>query len=124
VELSKSYSDTRKKVFHYKKTTKSPEPPSEKPIAAKTVKQPDVKKIPTPVFSGSQEDVMEFNDFLHMFQDLIGNNTQYTETAKLMYLKNYLRGNALDTIKDLSNAELATELATIESTFIPPTYIF
>jgi len=63
---------------------------------------------------------MEFNDFLHMFQDLIGNNTQYTETAKLMYLKNYLRENALDTIKHLSNAELAT----IESTFIPPTYIF
>jgi len=78
---------------------------------------------------------MEFNDFLHTFQDLIGNNTQYTETAKLiylasclssrcLYLKNYLRGNALDTIKHLSNAELATELATIESTFIPPTYIF
>ncbi|KAF0301514.1 hypothetical protein FJT64_003138 [Amphibalanus amphitrite] len=64
-----------------------------------------------PLFSGSQDDVMSFNDFLHMYDDLVGNNAAYSNSAKLMYLKSYLRGNALDTIKHLSNDEQNYALA-------------
>ena len=69
------------------------------------IKQPEILKLRMPLFSGTQDDVMSFNDFLKMFDDLIGNNSAYNQSAKLMYLKSYLRGNALDTIKHLSTEE-------------------
>ena len=75
------------------------------------IKQPELQKLKMPLFSGSQDDVMSFNDFLHMYDDLIGENSTYSDTAKLMYLKSYLRGNALDTIKHLSNDEKNYDIA-------------
>ena len=76
-----------------------------------SIKQPELQKLKMPLFSGSQDDVMSFNDFLHMYDDLIGENSTYSDTAKLMYLKSYLRGNALDTIKHLSNDEKNYDIA-------------
>ena len=100
-----TFASSKKAFFSFTKnlakTVKEEQPSIEKP----SIKQPDIQKLRMPLFSGSQDDVMSFNDFLHMFDDLIGNNSAYTDSAKLMYLKSYLRGNPLDTIKHLSNEE-------------------
>lgn len=104
-EVYDTFASSKKAFFSFTKnvakTLKEEQPSVEKP----SIKQPDIQKLKMPLFSGTQDDVMSFNDFLHMFDDLIGNNSTYTDSAKLMYLKSYLRGNPLDTIKHLSNED-------------------
>lgn len=60
-------------------------------------------EVKLPIFHGSQEDVLLFGDFLRQFNDLIGDRSEYSGATKLVYLKSYLRGGALDLIKHLSN---------------------
>lgn len=64
-----------------------------------------VHEIKLPIFHGNQNDVLMFSDFLRQFKDLIGDRSEYTPATKLIYLKSYLRGSALDTIKHLSNED-------------------
>ncbi|KAF0298900.1 hypothetical protein FJT64_003757 [Amphibalanus amphitrite] len=70
-----------------------------------------LKEIKLPTFSGTQADVMEFNDFFTLFEELIGKNSKIGGESKLLYLKTYLRGSALDQIKHLSNDSNNYELA-------------
>ena len=70
-----------------------------------------IREIKLPVFSGHQGDVMEFKDFLTLFMDLVGDNQSYQGASKLLYLKSYLRGSALDVVKHLSNDDESFELA-------------
>ena len=104
-EVYDTYSNSKKTFFNFIKGTTDAVKEERASVNPPTIKQPDIQKLKMPLFSGSQEDVMSFNDFLHMYDDLIGNNCSYSDSAKLMYLKSYLRGNALDTIKHLSNEE-------------------
>jgi hypothetical protein len=71
-----------------------------------------VHEIRIQTFSGSQDDVLQFNDFLHQFDDLIGSrDDMYSNSAKLIYLKSYLKGSALDIIKHLSNEDINYPIA-------------
>ena len=70
-----------------------------------------VHEVKIPTFYGTQEDVLLFGDFLRQFKDLIGDRTEYTAATKLVYLKAYLRGGALDLIKHLSNEDSNYEIA-------------
>ena len=67
-----------------------------------------LREVKLPLFSGHQGDVMEFSDFFGLFEDLVG---KYSGASKLLYLKVYLRGSALDLIKHLSNNDENYNLA-------------
>ena len=103
-EMYDIFSTTKKAFFSFNKENMK-NVKEETGANAQNIKQPEIKKLKMPLFCGSRDDVMSFNDFLKMFDDLIDNNSAYSQSAKLMYLKSYLRGNALDTIKHLSNEE-------------------
>ncbi|KAF0313908.1 hypothetical protein FJT64_015584 [Amphibalanus amphitrite] len=103
-EMYDIFSTTKKAFFSFNNETMK-NVKEETGTNGQNIKQPEIQKLKMPLFSGTQDDVMSFNDFLKMFDDLIGNNSAYNQSAKLMYLKSYLRGNALDTIKHLSTEE-------------------
>ncbi|KAF0297949.1 hypothetical protein FJT64_004676 [Amphibalanus amphitrite] len=103
-EMYDIFSTTKKAFFSFNNETMK-NVKEETGTNEQNIKQPEIQKLKMPLFSGTQDDVMSFNDFLKMFDDLIGNNSAYNQSAKLMYLKSYLRGNALDTIKHLSTEE-------------------
>lgn len=74
--------------------------------------QAKVQEIKLPTFSGSHNEDIQFSDFLNQFEDLIGNRSDtYSGSTKLVYLKSYLRGGALDIIKHLSNENENYEVA-------------
>ena len=110
-EMYDNFSNTKKMFFNFKKGCSKAVKEEQDSAKTSNIKQPDIQKLKMTVFSGSQDDVMSFNDFFHMFNDLIGNNSTYSDSAKLMYLKSYLRGSALDTIKHLSNDKKNYEFA-------------
>ncbi|KAF0309055.1 putative methylmalonate-semialdehyde dehydrogenase [acylating], mitochondrial [Amphibalanus amphitrite] len=112
-EVYDSFSNSKKTFFNFMKNCSKAVKEEQTSVDTASIKRPDIQKLKMPLFSGSQDNVISFNDFLNMFDDLIGNNSAYSNTAKLMYLKSYLRGNALDTIKHLSNDEKSYELARV-----------
>ncbi|KAF0301948.1 hypothetical protein FJT64_025904 [Amphibalanus amphitrite] len=112
-EVYDSFSNSKKTFFNFMKNCSKAVKEEQTSVDTASIKRPDIQKLKIPLFSGSQDNVISFNDFLNMFDDLIGNNSAYSNTAKLMYLKSYLRGNALDTIKHLSNDEKSYELARV-----------
>ncbi|KAF0310722.1 hypothetical protein FJT64_001918 [Amphibalanus amphitrite] len=103
-EMYDIFSTTKKVFFSFNNETMK-NVKEETGTNEQNIKQPEIQKLKMPLFFGTQDDVMSFNDFLKMFDDLIGNNSAYNQSAKLMYLKSYLRGNALDTIKHLSTED-------------------
>ena len=60
-------------------------------------------RLKLPNFSGSQQDVINFPDFLRIFDDLVTNNPRYSDTGKLLYLKSALKNPALSLISVLSS---------------------
>ncbi|KAF0287945.1 hypothetical protein FJT64_013671 [Amphibalanus amphitrite] len=112
-EVYDSFSNSKKTFFNFMKNCSKAVKEEQTSVDTASIKRPDIQKLKMPLFSGSQDNVISFNDFLNMFDDLIGNNSAYSNTAKLMYLKSYLRGNALDIIKHLSNDEKSYELARV-----------
>ena len=73
--------------------------------------QAKVHEVKLP-FSGSQQDVLQFSDFLNQFRDLIGcRNNLYSDCAKQLYLKSYLQGSALYLIKHLLNEDSNYDIA-------------
>ena len=75
------------------------------------VRQASVHEVKLPIFKGSQDDVLLFSDFIRQFKDLIGDRVEYSDSLKLIYLKSYLKGGALDIIKHLSNDNANYQLA-------------
>ena len=61
-------------------------------------------RLKLPNFSGSQQHVINFPDFLRIFDDLVTNNPQYSDTGKLLYLKSALKNPALSLISVLSSS--------------------
>ena len=62
------------------------------------------------IFYGDR-DRYDFKSFLAQFDNLIGCKNSLTNSAKLQYLKSYLRGNAYRLIKHLSNSDENYEIA-------------
>ena len=65
---------------------------------------PKLQQIHITPFSGDK-DVLEFSDLLKSFNDLVGDRSNLTKSAKLIYLKSFLSGGALDCVKHLSNED-------------------
>lgn len=82
-------------------------------ITSQTVKLPEIK---IPIFSG---DAAEWNSFYDLFTKLILNNSDLDDIQKLIYLKGYLKGEALSLIQNLSlvGANLQTALKLLEDRY-------
>ena len=63
-----------------------------------------------PSFYGDK-DRHDFKSFLEQFENLIGSKSSLTDSAKLQYLKSYLRGNAYKVIQHLSNSNENYDIA-------------
>ncbi len=64
--------------------------------------QPKVKRIEIPSFNG---DILKFNSFRGLFENLVHNNPDLTNVQKLYYLKQALVENAADLIRDFELTE-------------------
>lgn len=62
-------------------------------------KSPKLKKIDVPEFDG---DILKFDSFRRLFENLIHNSEELTNVQKLYYLKNSLTGPAAEIIRDFS----------------------
>ncbi len=61
--------------------------------------------IECPSFTGMEKDKNFFNTFLKKFEDLVGNRTNLSDTAKQIYLLGYLKDYAYTVVSHLSIAE-------------------
>lgn len=69
------------------------------PAAPQPARLPALEKIPLPIFDGDSKDWPNFHD---MFEALVVIEPAVTNVHKFYYLKQSLRGNALDLIKNIS----------------------